>query len=41
MNIITDAEQLQEELRCLRILADDFMDLMRDNPEVSLVCFAR
>ena len=26
----------QGEVRCLRILADDFMDLMRDNPEVSL-----
>ena len=25
-----------EEVRCLRILADDFVDLMRDNPEVSL-----
>jgi CRP-like cAMP-binding protein len=24
------------EVRCLRILADDFMDLIRDNPEVSL-----
>mgnify|MGYP001178833085 FL=1 len=26
----------QGEVPCLRILADDFMDLMRDNPEVSL-----
>jgi CRP-like cAMP-binding protein len=26
----------ETEVRCLSILADDFMDLMRDNPEVSL-----